>query len=258
MEEMRGEGPAVKKPPFARAHWLPEDYRQLLDYLRAQADLGYQAFNARIVSDPQLPLLGVRMPVLQACAAAIVRGDWPGFLALSRDDSHEEGVLAGLVAGRASSLPWPTGVKAVEGYLPRVRNWSQCDSFCTACKGLAAHPDYTWALCKKLVHSGPAPWQVRVGLVLALTYLLQEGWAARAVALAAGAPAGEYYVDMARAWLLCTAWPRFPQLVEPLLTAGQLDRFTHNKTLSKLHDSYLVPRADKVRLAALRRGKEGQ
>ena len=60
---------------------------------------------------------------------------------------------------------------------------------------------------------------------------------------------------MARAWLLCTAWPRFPALVETLLAEGRLDDFTHNKTLSKLRDSRLVAPEEKVRLCALRRGK---
>ena len=73
--------------------------------------------------------------------------------------------------------------------------------------------------------------------------------------LAASAPAGEYYVDMARAWLFCTAWPRFPALVEPLLTEGRLDDFTHNQTLSKLRDSRLVAPEEKARLGALRRRK---
>lgn len=252
---MREEGPFVERPPFVLNRWQPRDYRAFVAYLRERAEPGYQAFNARIVNDPQCPLLGVRMPVLQACARAIARGDWQGFLALSRDDSHEEGMVAALVAGRASSLPWPEGVPAVEGYIPRVHNWSLCDSFCTACKGLAGQPAYTWSLCQRLVQGGSAPWEKRVGLVLAMTYLLWGDWAPLAVELAAAAPAGEYYVDMARAWLLCTAWPRFPALVEALLTEGRLDDFTHNKTLSKLRDSHLVAPEEKARLCALRRGK---
>ena len=83
---MREEGPFVERPPFALNRWQPRDYRAFVAYLRERAEPGYQAFNARIVNDPQCPLLGVRMPVLQACARAIARGDWQGFLALSRDE----------------------------------------------------------------------------------------------------------------------------------------------------------------------------
>ena len=63
----------------------------------------------------------------------------------------------------------------------------------------------------------------------------------------------KYYVNMARAWILAELAVQQEALTFALLESGRLDAFTHNKTISKMCDSYRIPEASKDRARALRR-----
>ena len=51
-----------------------------------------------------------------------------------------------------------------------------------------------------------------------------------------------YYVQMAAAWCLAEVFIKFNGAGQQLLESGRLSKFTHNKTISKIRDSYRVPK----------------
>ena len=64
---------------------------------------------------------------------------------------------------------------------------------------------------------------------------------------------GEYYIDMAIAWLISVAYVKFPGQTEALLKDNELNDFTQNKAIQKIRESYRVSREDKTRLLRYRR-----
>ncbi|WP_164998249.1 DNA alkylation repair protein [Neobittarella massiliensis] len=236
--------------------WDREHYQQLINWLQGQADDGYRQFHQKILADADTPLLGVRAPVLQAAARQIAAGDWCGFVDCSVDGTQEETVLCGLVLGRATAKELDDIARQyIEAYIPRIHNWAQCDSFCSHCKGLKKDLDYTLALCARLADQ-PDPWQVRVAVVLCMTYLLADSHRSRALALCAQIHREHYYVQMALAWFYATAYLYDPDYVVELLQGGALDDLTHQKTISKLCESFRVSSDDKQMLRTLRRKKK--
>ena len=78
-------------------------------------------------------------------------------------------------------------------------------------------------------------------------------YAAETAELVAVQQSDKYYVNMARAWILAELAVQQEALTFALLESGRLDAFTHNKTISKMCDSYRIPEASKDRARALRR-----
>ena len=61
-----------------------------------------------------------------------------------------------------------------------------------------------------------------------------------------------YYVKMAMAWLLSITYINYKKETIEFLNTGLLDKFTHNKTISKICDSYRVSKKDKEEIKKLR------
>ena len=59
-----------------------------------------------------------------------------------------------------------------------------------------------------------------------------------------------------QAWLLAELGTHDFEMVENLLKSGALEIFTHNKTISKLRDSYRITPEQKDALVLLRRKEE--
>lgn len=78
-------------------------------------------------------MLGVRLPKLREIARILAKGDWKTYLAHASDKSMEEIMLQGMTLGYARSSfqekkPW------LKRIIPKIRNWSLCDSICVSMK----------------------------------------------------------------------------------------------------------------------------
>ena len=62
-----------------------------------------------------------------------------------------------------------------------------------------------------------------------------------------------YYNDMAIAWLVSVAFVRQREITLAYLQDDNLGEFTHNKAISKIHDSFRVSDSDKKYLKTLRK-----
>ena len=61
-----------------------------------------------------------------------------------------------------------------------------------------------------------------------------------------------YYVKMAKAWLVSFCFMKYRNETFEFLKKKTLDKFTHNKAISKCRDSYQVSNEDKELLKMLR------
>ena len=58
---------------------------------------------------------------------------------------------------------------------------------------------------------------------------------------------------MAEAWLVCEMYTKYPNETKRFLEKNNLNKFTQNKAISKIHDSYRVSKEDKEILNTLRK-----
>lgn len=228
--------------------WTEEKNRQLAERLEALSDAKYREFHSRIV--PGIgPLYGVRMPRLKELAREISRDDPEGFLSLCRGTSYEENMLCGLVLGGIRDPE--TFERGLRALLPCISNWAVCDGTAAAAKTVGRHREHFYPLIEELL-SAQETYSVRLGYVLLLDHYMTQEDIGRVLSYCRRSR-GEYYIDMAIAWLISVAFVKFPRETEVLLRDNLLDDFTQNKAIQKIRESYRVGKDEKQRLLVYKR-----
>jgi 3-methyladenine DNA glycosylase AlkD len=90
------------------------------------------------------------------------------------------------------------------------------------------------------------PWVVRVGLVIMLNHYLKEPYLQEVLWRTNEVHSDFYYVQMAQAWLLATAWAKNPQMVREYLKESSLSYEVKVKFVQKARESFRVAPEDKA------------
>lgn len=263
-----------------------ESREKMRKYLESLGEHSYLRFASSLI--PELPVerfLGIRLPLLRKIARRIAADRWEEWLSRAGQDSFEEVMLQGMVIGyglddmdrRAGRARRPRG-QAEHGqdehgqeerdqekllgearrlicwFLPRIDNWSVCDSFCSTLKIAGRHRAQLWPFVTGCLRSGEE-YTARFGAVMLLDYYVDREYLGEALAELEQVDQDSYYVKMAVAWALSMFYLEFPEETEAFLEACRLDDFTYNKTLQKICESRRADREMKERVRAMRRGK---
>ena len=93
----------------------------------------------------------------------------------------------------------------------------------------------------------------RCVLVMAIQHSRNEEHLAELFSLSAGFRHEGYYVRMAVAWALSVCFVKFPERTLAYLKQNSLDKFTYNKALQKITESYRVDAATKEVIRGMKR-----
>ena len=205
--------------------------------LESLAEPDYRAFSARLLP-PGTPLLGVRLPALRRIARELCRGDWRAYLEEADDDSFEEILLQGMVIGYAD-MHTGERQRRTAAFVPKIGNWSVCDSFCAGLKSVREAPDSWWAFLRPFVTSRQE-YEVRFGVVMLLLYYIDEAHLADVFSLLGRADCRETAARTAVSWAAAECYIRFPGPTKAFLSEGRLDCPTLRGTLQKIVESNRV------------------
>ncbi len=222
----------------------------LLNELFGLADEDYRRFSAALLPDAE-PLIGVRLPVLRRIARRIAGQDWRRFMA--RTDCHyfEERMLQAMVLGYAKADADEL-LAHISAFVPRISNWSVCDSFCSGLKLARRHRDCLWDFLQSYL-SSCEEYEVRFGVVMLLDYYIDEAYIDRVLQKLDQIRHEAYYAQMAVAWALSVCYIRFPERTLAYLKVSGLDDFTYRKALQKIIESHRVERREKEMIRSLKR-----
>ena len=187
--------------------------------LESLADPGYRAFSARLLP-VGTPLLGVRLPALRRIARELSRGDWRAYLDGAADGSFEEILLQGMVIGYAE-MDMGERQHRTAAFVPKISNWSVCDSFCAGLKGAATEKEAAWRLVEECL-ADRRPYYRRFGLVMEMDYFLDGGHMERVLESAVSVGEEDYYVKMAAGWCLAECYAADPEKTDRILRSGRL------------------------------------
>lgn len=221
------------------------------DMLAARADVGYRAFQARLLPtvDPAR-ILGVRMPQVRRLARGLSR-ERPemaaAFLAELPHATYDEDMLHAVLLNDLPDLA--SCAAALDAFLPHVDNWAVCDAL--APRAFKARPDGLLDCVERWMGSG-RPFTVRFGIGVLMRIYLGEGFEPGQLRRVAAVRSGEYYVRMMVAWYVATALDRQWDATLPCLEGRWLDPWTHRKAIQKVVESYRIPAERKAYLRALR------
>lgn len=225
--------------------WTKECYEDFRRELFAQAEPEYAQFQAKLLRS-DLPVIGIRTPILRKTAKAAAKDGGEDFLRLCGRDTYEECLLYGLVAAELP-VPYEDFLGYCDIYTEEVvENWAHCDVFCSSLKKrLKGHEADFFGYITKYLKS-ENPWAVRVGLIVMLGHYLGEGYLEESLRRTGDVRSDFYYVRMAQAWLLATAWAKDSLTTRAALDSLPLEEWTYRKFVQKACESYRVTPEDKA------------
>lgn len=221
--------------------------KQIFDLI----DTDYQKFLSALIPTND-NILGVRMPALRKLAKGIAKDDWRTYLQTANDEYFEEVMLQGLVIG-CVKMDVEEHLMYVAKFVPKIDNWSVCDSFCSGLKMTKQNKERVWSFLQPYVIS-EKEYELRFGIVMLLVYYSEPDYIDRVLGLLDQVQHEGYYVKMAVAWALSICFVKLPDpTMDYLAGRNSLDLFTYNKALQKITESTRVDQEMKKVIRSMKR-----
>ena len=235
------------------------NYKELRLRLADLADDEYRVFSMKGIPSER-PFIGVRIPLIREIVAKVPSEKIVELLKVE-PMAIEEVLARGMLICRLpyeeimASLNELKGKSWFDSQIDYIDNWCSCDIFCSGvCKKIGKHrEEFLESKVDELLEAKDE-FAVRVGLVILKCGYVSEDYLAvifdRVERLASRE---EYYVRMAIAWLIAECFIKYPDETMAYLKVSKLPKWTYNKTISKICDSYRVEPEMKEILRKMRR-----
>ena len=246
--------------------------KEIRDRLNKMSDADYVKFSASLIpASGRGTMLGVRLPALRDYAKELSKGDWRQELSYEEDLYFEETMLRGMILGYACR-DIEELFACLKDFIPRVQNWSVCDSVCSGLKLVEKYPEKTWDFLQPYLKSGEE-FPCRVGLIMLLNHFVKLGEDKKKISrqrsvtmadLQGQEETGDYlepilqaldreftegyYAQMAAAWLLAELFVTYPVRTLRGLRELHLDAFTRKKAVQKIRESRIPDKEVKAYL----------
>ena len=129
-------------------------------------------------------------------------------------------------------------------YINKIDNWALCDSFCSSIKIVRKYEEKYFKEAVKLTLN-KEEFISRVGLVMILNHFINKNNLDIIFDTLNKIQSDKFYINMAEAWLSCELYIKYPKETTKFLKKNNLNKFTQNKAISKIHDSYRVSKEEK-------------
>lgn len=217
--------------------------------LEALAEKEYQAFASNLLPGVD-DILGVRLPLIRKLAREIARSDWRAYLQATCSPSFEQTMLEGMVIGYGK-CSIEERLFHVARFVPKITNWSVCDSFCAGLKAAKEQPMKVRQFLQPYLLS-EREFDVRFAVVMLLWYYTGPAYIEDTLAMLARVRHRGYYAQMAVAWAVSACYAAQPHLVKAWLEKSGLDDFTYRKALQKIGESKKLNAFEKKAIRLLR------
>ena len=230
--------------------WNKDTYNSFVEELIKIRDVEYKEFHSSIVLNSRYEMIGIRLPKMREIAKDISKGNIEEFLLVAKDHYYEEVMIQGLVISHLKDEK--IFYRYFQNHVKKIDNWALCDTFCNSIKIVEKHEDkyFKEAIQMSLKED---EFIARTGLVIILSHFVNENNINTIFETLNKIKSDKFYINMAESWLVCELFIKFRDKTLEFIKENNLNTFTHNKAISKIHDSYRVTKDDKDFLNSLRR-----
>ena len=218
--------------------------------LAQNADDYYRDFIMRGIPSER-PFIGVRIPKIREIVKSIPYEEITGLLDAT-PVAFEEVLFRGMLIAR---LPYQSVLKYFDSQVNIIDDWCSCDTFCSEIRPIIKKQrnDFLDKKVEKLLQS-EKEFPTRIGLVILKNNYMDFDYLFTIFDRVENLKdREEYYVKMAIAWLIAECFTKFPEETLGFLKSTKLPKWTFNKTISKICDSYRVDDEMKELLRRMRK-----
>ena len=220
------------------------------EQLMELAEEKYRSFATALIPGKD-NILGVRVPILRKLAQKIAKEDWRTYLKTAECTYFEEILIQGMVIGNAKADIEELLI-LVANYVPKIDNWSVCDSFCSGLKFTKGNKERVWEFLQPYLKSDNE-YEIRFGVVMLLVYYITPDYAPKAFEHFDRIKHSGYYVMMAVAWAISIYYINLPEKTMEYLKDNLLNDVTYNKALQKITESLKIDQETKELIRSMKR-----
>lgn len=211
----------------------------LREKLYELADKKYKEFQGGLCPNSD-NILGVRMPKLREMAKKISKENGIEFLDEYKPEYYEEKLIYGMVIGY-TKMPIEIRLKYLDKFVPIMDNWAVCDGACATYKFTTNNLEDMWEYIQKYINS-EKEFEVRFAVVMMMDYYINDEYIDKVLEIYNNISLDKYYVKMGIAWGISEAFVKYEEKTMRFLKSknNKLDKFTFNKSLQKIIESYRV------------------
>lgn len=220
--------------------------------LLKESDEKYKKFSSALLpTTEQEKILGVRLPILRKFAREIYKNSGTLFLQENNLQYFEEIMLQGMIIGLVKDDD-KVIKKYIKNFIPKIDNWSVCDSFCCGLKFVKGREENFLEFIKPYLHS-KKEYEVRFAVVILLDYYICDKYIDTVLNLLEQVKHEGYYAKMATAWAISMCYVKYPQKTFEFLKNTKLNSQTVNKAVQKITESLKVDSETKKKVISLKR-----
>lgn len=223
---------------------------EILDKLKELADEKYKKFHTGLCPGSK-EILGVRIPLIRKLAQKLAKENFRDYLKEAENKFYEETVLQGLVIANAK-MDFTEKLKYIQEFVPKIDSWAVCDTFCADLKDIKKNKETMWKFIQKYFKSNKE-FELRFAIIILLDYYIEEKYINEIFKIVDKIRTDKYYVQMGIAWLISVLYVKYPNETMEYLKENNLDKFTYNKSIQKIIESYRVKDESKEILRKMKR-----
>lgn len=226
--------------------------REVKEFLLRNKDSKYQDFSENLNICIGYRSIGVRIPIIRDYAKHLSKEYPIDYLINNIDDEYyEEILLKGFIIGNYKDLTYDELTNYIDKHLPKVKDWSMCDTFVSSLKITKKYQKELWSYINKKLKS-KKEFDVRFALVMLLNYYICDEYKEKIYQIISNVKNDFYYVKMANAWLLSYMFINYYNDTINYIKNNKLDNWTLRKGITKAIESYRISQDEKKVLRKIR------
>lgn len=215
------------------------------------AEPKYKAFSKKLLPEKTV-MYGVRLPLLKKIAKQELKEQGLVFLEKADYKIFEEKLICGFMIA-FSKVPLSEKFELIKSFVPKIDNWSVCDSFCAAMRFKDNEMRQVFDFLQPYLNSTDE-YYARFGIVMLLDHFITEDYIDAVLKAVKELKAEGYYALMAASWAVSVCMVHFPAKTVELLEEKSLTEFVQNKAIQKCRESYRVDEKTKKSINKLKIG----
>lgn len=228
--------------------------KEIIEKLVELKDEKFKEFNSGICPDTNKEMIGIRIPILRKLAKEILKenDNWEEFVKEDDAKYFEEVILQGLIIAY-SKMELKEKENYIKIFVPRIDSWAITDTFVPTLKIKEKDLQEYWRFILPYTKS-EKEFEVRFAVISMLDYFITDEYVDKVIKELDSIKNEKYYVKMGIAWTLAEIGIKYnDKAMKYLKGKNNLDKFTYNKTLQKMIESYRISIEQKELLRQMKR-----
>lgn len=228
---------------------------ELTEKIRAELlkkqDLKYRDFHKSLCTTSKYEIIGVRTPETKKIAKEFEVDKIEDYIFDTDIKYYEEILLRAFLIGNKKNGLEKT-FKYLDYFIPFIDNWAVCDGLCAGLKITVKNLDVMWTYIQKYIKA-KSEFEIRFAVVMYLDYYTETKYLGEIFKQIDTIKNEEYYVKMGIAWFVAEAYVHNREQTLNYIKESKLDKWTFNKAIQKIRESYRVSNEDKEQLNKLKK-----